>query len=165
MARRRGTTPVATFLTRLEMTFRECVASLEGVAPRAKNRTARAPTRAQFPRTARSSISGSRTQKRSLTHRSRLSSSAPPRTLFTGKGFMPLSWLSYSPRGVWPRRRTWSKVRFGLLRVSKLPTPAYVERTSRAFHPNRPHESGFGPNPAGGLRRSSRVATLRDVRF
>lgn len=133
--RRRGTAPEATFLARLVVTFRDRVASREGVTPRANNRTARTPVRAQFPGAVWRPISESRTQKRSLTHRPWRRRSAPPRCLFTGKGFLPLSWLSYSPSVVSTERRTWSKVRFGLSRASKLPTPANVERTSRAFHP------------------------------
>lgn len=41
-------------------------------------------------------------------------------------------------------------MRFLGVATGKLPTPACVKRTSRAFHPNG--HNGFGPNPAGGFQ-------------
>ena len=46
-------------------------------------------------------------------------------------------------------------------RTWRLPTSAGVERTSRAFHPIRLLEEGFGPNPAGGFARRCRAHLLR----
>lgn len=99
-----------------------------------------------------SSISGGRTQKR-LPYPPVLAfrNSASSHAFVTSKGSSPLSWLSYSPRQISCRRRIWSDIRSGFSRTSELPTLAHVERTSRAFHPTG-RRSGFGPNPAGGLR-------------
>ena len=67
----------------------------------------------------------------------------------TGKGLMPLSSLSFSRSAFLGRTPEVVRLRLVGVITARLPTPACVKRTCRAFHPIG--HRGCGPNPAGGF--------------
>jgi hypothetical protein len=62
--------------------------------------------------------------------------SAPSLLWFTGKGLMPLSSLSFSRSAFVGRTPEVVSLRLVSVATTRLPTPACVKRTCRAFHPN-----------------------------
>jgi len=113
-----------------------------------------APAPPQFPAPRGGAlISRARIQKRPSTHpEPAFPGSAPSRLRLTGKGLLPLSSLSFSrsafcsgyPEGVSLRR-------VGVA-TARLPTPACVTRTCRAFHPiGSACAELWSLGPAGGL--------------